>query len=528
MTSGVPPAGAGVSGSAPSVRIDRLLPFLLGALVLLVAVVTITPWPVGAFQDDAIYTLLAKALATGEGYRMINLPGAPHATHYPPGYPVFLSLLWRLAPSFPDNIVVFKFANAAWLTAAAVGTMAFARVRLGWGTVSAALVGATGTLSIVVLLVTGVVLSEPMFMALLLPTLLLCERAAETGRWEDALGAGLASGILAMVRTLGAVAVPAAILVLLWRKRFLSAVILGLAAAAFLVPWQLWLGAYQDEIPAVLAGKYGSYGPWLVQGYREGGMAFARGVIIANLQSLDSFLSYAFMPVTAVWPRGIAFLTVNALVIGGMILLVRRAPVSALFLAAYGTVIMLWPFEPSRFVLALWPLLTVCAGATVRALLAWRPARRVGQGARWAGLSLAAAVTIGFAVYNVRGYAGRWWASVQRDVGQRAKPIAEWVAAHTSESDVLITDDDLIVYLYTGRRGMPTSTFLAIERVTELPGAVHEAAVRTLIDRYAPRFFITASETGRLTAEALTQADPPLLRRYRQIPVALIYEAIPR
>lgn len=90
---------------------ERLLPVALMAVVLLVAVLTVTPWPVGAFQDDAIYTILAKALATGEGYRMINLPGAPHATHYPPGYPAFLAALWRLAPSFPDNIVVFYFAD---------------------------------------------------------------------------------------------------------------------------------------------------------------------------------------------------------------------------------------------------------------------------------------------------------------------------------------------------------------------------------------------------------------------------------
>jgi hypothetical protein len=54
---------------------------------------------------------------------------------------------------------------------------------------------------------------------------------------------------------------------------------------------------------------------------------------------------------------------------------------------------------------------------------------------------------------------------VQRDVGRRAKPIAEWVSASTDPSDVLMTDDDLIVYLYAGRRRMPTSTFLPKDRV---------------------------------------------------------------
>jgi hypothetical protein len=509
-----------------AVRSDRLLPVLLGAMVLIVAVVTVTPWPVGAFQDDAIYTLLGKALATGEGYRMINLPGAPHATHYPPGYPAFLAVLWRLVPSFPDNLVVFKFANAAWLAAAALGTMAFARQRLGWGWWVAALAGAAGTLTILVLLVTGVVLSEPMFMALLLPALLLSERAADDGRPGTALAAGLLVGALAMVRTIGAVAVPAALLVLLWRRRWAGAAVFAAGAAAFLVPWQLWVSAWQHEIPPVLMGKYGAYGPWLAEGYREGGLSFARAVAVLNLQNLDGFVSYAFMPVSAVWPRGLAFLTASGLAVGGIAAIARRAPVSALFLLAYLGVIMLWPFEPNRFVLAIWPVLTLCAGSAVLRMVTWAPAALPGRLARFAGLLLAGIALAGFTVYNVRGYRHQWWASVQRDVGRRAKPIAEWVAGATAESDVLITDDDLLVYLYTGRRGMPTSTFRASERVAPLADADHVAAVREMIDRYGPRYFITTSPVGQRTAEALVESEPPLFRRFQKIEGALIYQRI--
>jgi hypothetical protein len=109
-------------GALIGAQMDRVVPLAVVALVTLVGLATVTPWPVGAYQDDAIYTVLAKALATGEGYRMLNLPGAPHATHYPPAYPFFLSLLWRVSPSFPDNIVLFKFANALWLGLTALGT----------------------------------------------------------------------------------------------------------------------------------------------------------------------------------------------------------------------------------------------------------------------------------------------------------------------------------------------------------------------------------------------------------------------
>lgn len=508
------------------VTLERLVPVALVAVVMLVALLTVTPWPVGAFQDDAIYTVLAKALATGEGYRMINLPGSPHATHYPPGYPFFLSLLWRLSPSFPANIVLLKFANAVCLALAALGAWAFARTRLGWSTVPSALAGAAGTLAIIVLLVTGVVLSEPMFMALLFPALLLAERAAASGSVRMAIAAGLACGALALVRTLGAVIVPAALVVMLYRRNVRSAVALAAAAALCLVPWQLWLNAWQHEIPTVLMGKYGAYGPWMAQGYREGGIAFARDVAIANVQSIGRFLGYAFMPVATAWPRAIAFMTAFALAAVGAGFLVRRAVVTTLFLVAYFAAIVAWPFDPDRFVLALWPMLTICGLAGMAAIWRWRPAAPGWRGLRYVAIALSAAVVLGFGVYNARGYRNEWWASVQRDAGRRAQPIVEWVADSTSPSDVLMTDDDLTVYLYTGRRAMPTSAFLPKERLRPLTDKDNIAAVRNMMDVYAPRYYITTSEPGKRAAEALTRGDEPLLRRYQLIRNAFIYERI--
>jgi hypothetical protein len=123
----------------------------------------------------------------------------------------------------------------------------------------------------------------------------------------------------------------------------------------------------------VLLGKYGAYGPWLSQGMAEGGLTFMREVVVANVQGLDRLLNYVFMPVSPVLPRAIAFVTVCMLALVGLVVLVRRAPVSALFLMAYALVILLWPFEPDRFVLALWPLLTLCGLSGIVAIWRWRP-----------------------------------------------------------------------------------------------------------------------------------------------------------
>jgi hypothetical protein len=273
-------------------------------------------------------------------------------------------------------------------------------------------------------------------------------------------------------------------------------------------------------------GKYGAYGPWVAQGVAEGGALFVRDVAVANVRSIERFLGYVFMPVTPVWPRAVAFLAVLALASIGVGVLVRRSTVTGIFLAAYAVVILLWPFDPERFVLSLWPLLTLCGLAGIVAIWRWRPRVLMARAIRYTGFALGAGLAIGFATYNARGYRNHWWASVQRDAGRRAKPIVEWVAANTNPSDVLMTDDDLIVFLYANRRGVPTSTFLPRERLRPPTDDDNIAAVKSIIEASAPRYYITTSPPGQRAAEALTQGGSPLFRRHRAIQTALVYERI--
>lgn len=511
-----------------STTAQRLLPVLLVLGVLLVAILTITPWPVGAFEDDAIYTVLAKSLATGHGFRMLNLPGAPHATHYPPGYPLLLSLLWRLSPRFPDNIVVFKFANAVLLSLAALGTWVMARTRAGLGRVGATVTTLAGTLSVVVLLITGVILSEPMFMALLFPALLVAERAADDGEMSTAVMAGLLFAAVGLVRTIGVVAVPAASLVLLVRGHRKGAAALFLAGVLPLVPWQIWVSAYQHEVSPLLAGKYGAYGPWLLKGYLQGGVAFVADVVASNARRIALLVGYLVMPVTPAWARGVAFAATVVLCAGGLVELRRRAPVVVAFLVAYLTVVLLWPFEPDRFLLAVWPLLVLGIVFAVKRIALWTPRRWPLRVARLVPLAAAAMVSLGYATYNARGYRYHWWASVQRDAGREAKPIAEWVVHHAAMTDVLATEHDVMLYLYTGRPSIPVSSFLPEDRLREATPAENLQALRQLLATYHPRYYITAWAPALRSADALAAARPPLLRIVGSTSNARVYETLTR
>ena len=64
----------------------------------------IVPEVCGVYHDDAIYVITAKAIAQGDGYRLVNLPNSPKQTKYPILYPLLLSVIWKIFPFFPKNI----------------------------------------------------------------------------------------------------------------------------------------------------------------------------------------------------------------------------------------------------------------------------------------------------------------------------------------------------------------------------------------------------------------------------------------
>lgn len=62
--------------------------------------------------DNADYYLLANALASGEGYVNIHLPGFPPANHFPPGYPFLMSLMIRIGF---ESVMAMKIFNGILL-----------------------------------------------------------------------------------------------------------------------------------------------------------------------------------------------------------------------------------------------------------------------------------------------------------------------------------------------------------------------------------------------------------------------------
>src|SRR5262249_36185103 len=68
---------------------------------------------VGLVVDDAWYVLLGRSLARGEGFALTSSAATPILPSVPPGFPVLLATVFRLAPAFPDNLSLLKAVSIA-------------------------------------------------------------------------------------------------------------------------------------------------------------------------------------------------------------------------------------------------------------------------------------------------------------------------------------------------------------------------------------------------------------------------------
>jgi hypothetical protein len=201
----------------------------------------------------------------------------------------------------------------------------------------------------------------------------------------------------------------------------------------------------------------------------------------------------------------------------------RRAPVSAWFVAAYMALVIVWPFEPTRFVWALLPLFSAMVALGVGAVLEWSPDALPLRFTRVALLGLCWLLVAGFGWYNVNGIRQQWRDSVPRVTAGRATPVVEWVRASTRPTDVIAMEDDPLLYLYTGRRAVPVNTFTPEEYLKEQTHPLATEALHTIIARYKPTYVIGTTSYGVISARALSTRTPPELRVHVLLRTAAIF-----
>jgi hypothetical protein len=441
-------------------ELTRLLrafaPLLAAALVCAVAASLVAPYPVGIFHDDGVYLVLAKSIAGGHGYRYLHLPGAPIATHYPPAYPFLLAVLWSLAPRFPGNLTIILLANAALLGLVAWGSARYLIDRLHWPSLGATGFALVATLSLPLIQLTTLVMSEVLFLALLFPVLTQAERSINSPRSAiHDVGLGAAAGGLALVRIHGVVLVAALVFVLATRRDFRRAGLMVAGAALVLLPWQLWVALHDAALPPTIRGSYGSYLAWFVEGISRGGSTFVARTIARNAGEAAAILADRFAP----WPLGMLRLVPLALSLAllafGALRLRHRVPVTMAFLAAYLVVMLVWPYTPWRFMWGVWPFLLLLAAEGAATIVRWRPIPQSTRVVRHALVAVVALLGLGLARAEVVAYRDRAWTAPVREATHSIAPVMRWISQNTRPHEEVIADAEPLVYLFTERPAMP-------------------------------------------------------------------------
>jgi hypothetical protein len=488
----------------------------VGTLALATGIAIVDGLPVGVVADDSFYVILARALASGEGYRYLNVPGHPAGTHFPPGYPALLAVLSFVVPAFPESVVGFKMLNAVFLAVASVCVARLLRSRAGLGAAWSIGVGAVTAVSVPLLILGNLVLSELCFLAVALALLLALERlAAEPAPVWRVLALGAAIAACALVRTHGVVLVPAAAVALLARRRWRDAALLAVSAFVCLLPWQLWMASHGGTLPSPLLGMYDSYASWWARGLRTLGVSMISATIAKTTSETSTMLAVLFSPMRGSGAHAVTLVALAMLAAAACAASWRRVPVTLLFLAGYLAIVAVWPFQTARFVWTVWPLLlalVAIGGWTVVGRRAWRAPVRVALAVAFVW------VAVGYSKYEIRGMRGRWWSSIPRANTPRIATAVRWVAANTAPDEVVATDYEGAVYLYTGRQALPIITLTPAQYLRDYtPRENAMEGLLPVLDAYPVRTVVAGAGKAYETARFVATQSPTRLRLREQV-----------
>jgi hypothetical protein len=461
----------------------------------------------GAYHDDAVYLVSAKALASHSSYRILSLPEQPFQTKYPPVFPFLLSIVWRLDAHFPENLP--KVTALCWSLLPLYVFLVF-RVFRQWGLSQreAAGICALTALSPHVVLSGLMTMSELAFGVLLMATLLLLERSmteAGTAITVTAL-AGMAGGFAFLTRTQGIALLISASAVLLWRKRWLQAAVFSLVLGVFAGAWFLWTHghAYTGTDPVTI--YYVDYGRFYLASVHWSDIP---QFVQTNLDSMATATARLVFATSGLDLPSRMFAWVIAIAAAsGIRRLVARSGQThfAMFSLASFLMFVPWNWPPNeRYLLPLWPAIAVGFYVELRHFfelcrlnLARSLPNRVFAGA----LILVGAVVCAAIPYrNIRGVLIDLPDVLEdyRGISQARQPGYSWIRENSPADAQVLTYDDPLMYLYTGRTGyaMPILHWITYAGTPERSDAYFKTSADFMQEHKLNYALVTAGDFRR-------------------------------
>ena len=407
-------------------------------------------------HDDGLLFVTGQSLATGNGYRIPSLPENPPQTKFPPLYPLYLSLIWRLNPHFPDNLRVATVFS--WALLAICLLLAWRMYRCeGFSEKRTRLLVALLAINPYLILFGCSMFTEVFFTCCVVATFL----AARQRAMGMVVVAGLAAGLAYLSRTAGIallVSVPAWMLL---KRDWKGAGVFVMSMLPALIGWSLWAQAHLPRSTDQTLLYYTDY-----LGYRALNIGFDNLAVLLwkntdqILYGMGSLLLPKVLDTLAV--KMLAWVIAVAMIVG-VVRLARRgiAVHYALFALVSVGIMLVWHFPPNeRFVLPLYPLLIAGLLAELEHLgeMLKKAFHHKDFSQRVvAGLMSAAVVVVLGAAVVLQLYVS--FVFLQETANQKRAKLADlraaytWISANVPASAAVLSYDDPLLYLYSGRRG---------------------------------------------------------------------------
>lgn len=451
------PLRPGIRLALLNATLKSRLPFVLLAIPILLSV----NYHQQPRFDETGYMILAKSLAQGSGYRALDMPATPltdampYHAHYPPGWPLMLSMVFRLSEILGISQV--------WLTHVTVVALWLASL-LFWHKIFLNL-NKTSRMNATVLLLALMmnwswirlaheIHSESLFIPFTgLAILLFISMSSKSRlRLKSTVFTGVVLGICFLSRHVGIALIAAFFIELLICRKIKEAVLMTCIFLAVIMPWLVW--QYQvdqaTQVELLASGK---------------GLD---GLISLILQQLEFYLLRMpdilfgpFLETATVFRESIALKIVAYLVATAFLLNLligcifmfkdsSSSRVIVLYLVCTLLILMIWPFtEAGRFLIPLVPVLLMTTQAGIQTLFE-HLGRRLMLNSKLPIQWLILFLVLPFGTYTVAK------SMVQRDVNQDVDfdHACQWIRKNTAEGLVVASRHPGDVFWRSERKGL--------------------------------------------------------------------------
>ena len=465
--------GVGSNDNPTKVNTEKLTILILaivlsGACLLYYA--ALTPEKFGAYHDDGIYVTTAKALATGQGYRIISLPYEPSQTKYPPFYPFLLSLIWRVYPQFPQNLIPMMLLSVAATVAFLAITWRYL-VKQGYATAwQALIVVSLSALNWRMMILATAVYSEMVYATLSVVGLYIAEKYEKEQKGSAGFALGVVSGLVFLTRSSGVALLIAICVYYVLRRQWRRAILPAAVGGAFVVCWVVWCYLNRTHVEGVNVAYYTNYFrdfSEIVSELQAQSNTSKLMVVLSIIGRNALMLTVISPPVVCLgldyaWIKyfGFVFVFIAA---GFLRQTSKGVRLLHFYIISYLALHIFWMPNVSydRFVTPLLPFLLLFLITEIERLASLvrrelSSSNGVIRRLSAAFIGLALFLSLGIALYNYVSdlFVSLGSASLKSNIAPPSNDLEAigWINSHTNPSDVVLCYRDPMYFLYTGRK----------------------------------------------------------------------------